>query len=602
MVQPTEGSRFRWWHVAAVIGFCATIFFTQLGAAGLWDRDEPRNAGCAAEMLQANNWIVPVFNDQLRRQKPVLTYWMMMSSYQVFGINEFAARFWSAVLSVVTCLITWRIGWRLFGYWQGMLAAVILPGTMMFTVAARAATPDSYLILFFTLAVLVFVESNAFRWQGEPDGDSGANGKAGPNVTDPGSDWRLGLFPAVLLYVSIGLGALAKGLAGVVPPLAAIGLFLMIVRLENREPVLRPTGRTKAFLLRFMRVASPVNFFRALMLMRPVVGLAIVLIVAGPWYTLVGIATEGEFLRLFFLYEHLGRATEVFEGHSGGPWFYPVSLFLGFLPWSIFAVPVIGETLSMKSGPNWRSAALPVCWIVVVVGLFSLATTKLPSYVTPCYPALALLTANSMVSFAMGTARLGDRWYQTGFYSYGLFAILVTAGMAVAGFRYLGGHWETGLAGLPLLAGAGYLMWCRLCNTPQRRRIPAGIAIASGLFSLVLFGPAAQIVDSTRQTKEIFSVMRSAAPDVPIGSFRCLESTWVVYGQHPIYELTRSKTNDGQMDKPRKFWERLPWISPRELADRHPRVDPDNGGAFGRTSGSAGSPGNCYCRSGLFFA
>ena len=111
----TQKSLFRWWHLAAVAAFCATVFFNQLGATRLWDRDETRNAGCAAEMLQADNWVVPIFNSQLRRHKPILTYWMMMSSYQVFGITEFAARFWSATLGVLTCLLTWRIGWRLLG-------------------------------------------------------------------------------------------------------------------------------------------------------------------------------------------------------------------------------------------------------------------------------------------------------------------------------------------------------------------------------------------------------------------------------------------------------------------------------------------------------
>ena len=86
--------------VLLLFGISGILFLFQLGAAPLWDRDEPRNAGCAAEMLAAGDWVVPVFNAELRTHKPVLLYWLIMSAYQVFGVNEFAARFWSAARPV----------------------------------------------------------------------------------------------------------------------------------------------------------------------------------------------------------------------------------------------------------------------------------------------------------------------------------------------------------------------------------------------------------------------------------------------------------------------------------------------------------------------
>ena len=70
------------------------VFFTNLGGPRLWDRDEPRNAGCAWEMIERGDWVTPVFNDELRSHKPVLLYWFTMAAYAVFGVNEFAARFW----------------------------------------------------------------------------------------------------------------------------------------------------------------------------------------------------------------------------------------------------------------------------------------------------------------------------------------------------------------------------------------------------------------------------------------------------------------------------------------------------------------------------
>ncbi len=84
------------WHVIILLGIATVVYFFNLGETQLWDRDEPRNAGCAAEMLAQGQWVVPIFNDELRHQKPVLLSWLIMSAYSIFRVNEFAARFWSA--------------------------------------------------------------------------------------------------------------------------------------------------------------------------------------------------------------------------------------------------------------------------------------------------------------------------------------------------------------------------------------------------------------------------------------------------------------------------------------------------------------------------
>ena len=93
-------------HTLFVISVAAVTFFTQLGASKLWDRDEPRNARCAWEMLDRGDWVVPTFNDELRTHKPILLYWLTMASYSVFGVSEFAARFASAALAVAVGSLT----------------------------------------------------------------------------------------------------------------------------------------------------------------------------------------------------------------------------------------------------------------------------------------------------------------------------------------------------------------------------------------------------------------------------------------------------------------------------------------------------------------
>ena len=207
-------------HLILLTLVAGVIFFFKLGDAPLWDRDEPRNAGCAAEMIAANDWVVPIFNAELRTHKPVLLYWLMMSSYAFFGVNEFGARFFSALLGIGCVLLTYGMGRRLFSASVGFWSGLILCSTIMFGVAARAATPDSLLIFCGTLAISLFVLF-AFDPRRESYEQTGRF---------PKQVWQ-----AALIYAAMGLGVLAKGPVGLVVPTAVIGMYLLIIRLEPRS-------------------------------------------------------------------------------------------------------------------------------------------------------------------------------------------------------------------------------------------------------------------------------------------------------------------------------------------------------------------------------
>ena len=144
-------------YVALLLVVTGMVYFTNLGAAKLWDRDEPRNAGCAREMLERGDWVTPYFNGELRTHKPILTYWLMMASFATFGINEFAARFPSAVLGMITVLATFVIARRLFSREVGLWTGLVMSTAAMFCIASRTATPDASLIFSSVLAIMVYV-------------------------------------------------------------------------------------------------------------------------------------------------------------------------------------------------------------------------------------------------------------------------------------------------------------------------------------------------------------------------------------------------------------------------------------------------------------
>jgi len=147
-------NRWRWLIVVAAIAWL--VFFTNLGGTRLWDRDEPRNAQCAWEMLSRRDWVVPTFNGELRGHKPALLYWLIMSAYWMFGKTEFAARFWSAMLSVGSCVLAADLIRRHTAGWAPLLSGAMLATSLMFGVAARAATPDAALIFCVTAALWWF--------------------------------------------------------------------------------------------------------------------------------------------------------------------------------------------------------------------------------------------------------------------------------------------------------------------------------------------------------------------------------------------------------------------------------------------------------------
>ena len=293
----------------------ALVFFINLGGARLWDDDEPKNAQCAKEMWDRGDWIVPTFNGELRCDKPVLIYWLMMSAYQLLGATELAARFWSAVAAVGTTLVTYQLGRLLFNARIGFWAGWMLSSSLMFVVAGRAATPDSLMILCTTLAMLAFVRST---W--------------GANATLAGAN-RLGDFlPKSWLgmsaaYAAMALGVLAKGPVAVVLPTLVLVVYTVAVRQSL-------AASTSVSLARWIpRFFSPVAWCVAGWKLRPLTALAVVTAIALPWYLAVGVKTDGDWLAGFFGRHNVGRYLKSMEGHHGPFFYYVPAVFLGLLPW-----------------------------------------------------------------------------------------------------------------------------------------------------------------------------------------------------------------------------------------------------------------------------
>lgn len=543
------------WHVIILLGVATVVYFFNLGETQLWDRDEPRNAGCAAEMLAQGQWVVPMFNDELRHQKPVLLYWLIMSAYSIFGVSEFAARFWSAALATGTTFATYVLARRLLGSKIAIYAAIALSTSLMFDVAARAATPDSVLIFCGTMALMIYIIGTFAR-------KNGVLQLFRENVWFPQGRWYV-----AGMYLMLGLGVLAKGPVGFLLPMAMIGLFMLIQTLPqlSSDSGLDGRGSVSRFFVDCFRIFHPAHFLKTLWAMRPVSGALIVSVIALPWYIMVDQRTEGDFTRLFFLGEHFGRATESLENHAGGIWFYPVAILVGFFPWSVFWGPVaIGllrngrSSFDSPSSGIWDarvSACLMLCWVGVQVVAFTIAQTKLPSYVTPCYPALAVLTATYLCNFSQGRSTVDQRWFVAALGGLILAGLLVVIGGEWATSKYLPSQvWLATLGVIPILGGA-ILFYAMFSNRHQW--IAPVFSIMALFFCVGLFGYGTVSVGKEQTSRVVLDAIEK---DVAVASFGGLESSWVFYARRPIYELSLeplgvAASNDVSWLERKGFWE-----------------------------------------------
>ena len=560
-----------------LVAVSALILFANLGTARLWDRDEPRNAGCAAEMLARGDWVVPMFNDELRHQKPVLLYWLMMTSYSVFGVTEFAARFSSAVLALATVMLTYGIGRRLFGPRVGLLAGLVLVTSLMFVVAGRAATPDSVLIFCSTLALWIYVRGTFAAPGGETshsqDATSGDGDSAilAPRLRVAGR-WFPNHAWCIAMYGVMGLGVLAKGLAGCVLPTAIIGMFLLI----QRAPADGTAHPERTFfaeaIARIWRVVNPWHFLKTCWAMRPVTAVGMILLIAAPWYVLVGLRTEGDFLREFLIGEHFGRATEAMENHGGGLWYYPLAILLGFFPWSIFAVPVWLQVDRELARREQQAPALVflACWVLVQVGIFSVARTKLPSYVTPCYPGLALLTAFFLQRLVDGRQQIADFWMRGSYASQLLAGLAMLAGFGFLAHQLLPGEYRLLIvAAVPVVGG---LLGIYLLIRKNYAACVWGSVAGGVLFVLLFFGLGTVWVSGHRHSQQMLVELGQQDAGTPLATYRCLESSWIYYARRPVVELLPlDQDRELHVAERERFWHDQPDLPLQQFLEQNDR-------------------------------
>jgi 4-amino-4-deoxy-L-arabinose transferase-like glycosyltransferase len=345
------------------------LWFYALDARTLVPTDEGRYAEMAREMVASHDWITPRLNGIKYFEKPPLQNWVNALTFELFGLGEWQARLWTGLCGLLGIGLVYHAGRKVFDARTGWTAALVLASSFFWAALGHVNTLDMGLsgMMTITLAGLLLAQ--------RPDAASAAR-----------RNWML------VCWAGMALAVLSKGLIGIVLPSAVLVLYTV-------------WSRDWALWKRLHLVP----------------GVLVFLLITAPWFVAVSMRNP-EFAHFFFIHEHLQRFTSKVHNRAG-PWYYFIPILAGGMaPWlGVLAQSLWRAARLPSAGPAATSTAWPhntdllradsrhadphntfqpdrllLVWAVFIFVFFSVSGSKLPSYILPIFPALALLIARSL--------------------------------------------------------------------------------------------------------------------------------------------------------------------------------------------------------------
>lgn len=422
---------------------CALLYLPGLAALPPLDRDEARFAQASKQMLESGDWLVPQFQDAPRSKKPAGIYWLQAGSVAAFaGAETGAPAIWAYRLPSVlgawaAVLLTYAVGRTLAGRAAALLGAALLGGSLLLTAEAHQAKTDAVLLA----TVLLAVWGLARAW----------------------TAWRAGTAPAgsgaaLAFWGGLGLSALIKGPVG--PAVVLLAL-----------PALRLAG-------------GGWGWARGLVARRGTwPGLALFAGLAGGWPLALALTGQGGFLWASASEDLIPKLLAAQESHGAPPGSHLFATYAGFWPLSLVLVPALARVWTRRDHPG---LAFALAWAIPGWLLFEAVPTKLPHYVLPLYPALALIAAILLVEAPPpAVGRLG-RWL--GRVHLGVWTLL---GLGLAGamatlpqlYAEGGGLWAYGPAAVTA-AGTLAVAWVAVTRAGTTAAL-AALALAAVVWPLL---------------------------------------------------------------------------------------------------------------------
>lgn len=331
--------------VALPLVLALLSFLPGLGAYKMLDPTDSFFVEAAREMMEKRHYITPLFNYSDWLDKPALPFLLIVACYKIFGISAWAARLPSALAAVLLVVYTYWSTIAFLGKRAALIAALILCASPLFSIVGHVALSDEPLTMFLGIALLSFAR-----------------------VLILADKWTI-----PIAYASLAVAILLKGPIALVLCFCIIGSYFAI------------SGQGLQLALARIKRLNPL--------------LGVLFLLAGclPYYLLAHVTTNGAFTHDFFWRQNLGR----FEGtvnHQEPIWWYLPIWLGGFFPWTVV---LLSSGMWLKkvwahrvNGTKRQSFLVFAClWLLIVLVLFSAIPTKLPTYIVPSSPALAIIVA-----------------------------------------------------------------------------------------------------------------------------------------------------------------------------------------------------------------
>ena len=451
-----------WWLVAVVLA----VWFLTLNIRHLLPSDEGRYAEIAREMFASGDWVTIRYNGLKYFEKPPFHLWMTALAYQAFGIGDWQARLWVAISGAAGLLLTMWAARRWYGDRVSWFTGLALLAAPTWNIGSHFNSLDMGVsgALAGVLAGFLLAQHPQASLQSR-------------------RRWMLFAWGAMALAV------LTKGLIGLVLP----GLVLVVYSLVARDWVL----------WRRLHIGS---------------GTILFLLLTAPWFWLIS-TRNPEFAQFFFIHEHWQRYTSSVHQRSAPWWYFGPQLMAGFLPWLGLTPRICALLRNSGQAREFRPELLLAVWAGAILVFFSLSGSKLPGYILPVFPALALLAA-------LALDRIDAKALQRQ-----LLGMLLLAGGGLLATLLLQrsddyGLW-LGAACLVILLGL-LLAW--LCN----RRGQPGLSIT--LFALAWFAGTTvglaghQTLGRSNSGVDLVPAIQAVlTPQMPIYSVRRLDHTLPFY-------------------------------------------------------------------------
>lgn len=448
-----------------LILFFVSLFLFAPGISSLppTDRDESRYVVTSQRMADTGDMVDLRYQDRPRYLQPAGIYWLQSTAARIFDgpahDSIWAYRLPSLFGAIAAVLLTGWLGATFFGRNVGIGAALLLAACFSLNYEARNAKIDATLLSVITLAQVALMRA----------------------YVQPVSNLlNTGRLNAAVFWAALGAGLMLKG------PIILIVAFSTIAALVAWD---RKTAWLKKLHAGW--------------------GVLLMLAIALPWFIAINTQTNGAFFERAVMRNFLGKVNAGEQGHSG-PAGYHIALFMiVFWPGALLAFRALGFA--------WRERATPairflICWILPTWIIFEFVATKLPHYVLPTYPAVALIAAAGLFSLKQAPEKTWRTW---AFIAASVLWLLVSAVVAALGpgvyWHFHGGLNVTaaliGVLAFGAAAAALYFLW-----RGEKLKVIAAMVLSAFLAWSNAFAFVLPKLDEFWMSPRIADAAKKAAP------------------------------------------------------------------------------------------